>query len=65
MATKLLYRIPDVMAETGLGRSTIYELIADGRLESVKVGRSRLVPGDALEAFVAGLRQEGAHDDAA
>lgn len=61
---KLLYRIPEAVEATGIGRTTLYELIADGRLESVKVGRSRLIPADALERFVDELRQEAAGDAA-
>jgi len=41
----------------GLGRSTVYELIAAGALETVSIGRLRRVPLDALRAFVAGLRR--------
>jgi len=41
----------------GLGRSTVYELIAAGELETVSIGRSRRVPLDALRAFVAALRR--------
>jgi len=41
----------------GLGRSTVYELIAAGELETVSIGRCRRVPLDALRAFVAWLRR--------
>lgn len=58
MATKMLYRVPEVVEATGIGRSTLYELMAAGTLESVKVGKSRLIPHDALEAFVARLRAD-------
>jgi excisionase family DNA binding protein len=33
-----------------LGRSTVYELIAAGELETVSIGRSGRVPLDALRA---------------
>lgn len=61
---KLLHTVPEVCEATGLGRSLVYELITAGRIESVTVGRRRLVPADALESFVAGLRQEVANDAA-
>jgi excisionase family DNA binding protein len=35
--------IPDVQQITGLGRTTIYKLIGDGTLESITVGKRRLV----------------------
>jgi excisionase family DNA binding protein len=39
-----------------LGRSTVYELIADGRLEVVHIGRSTRVPTDAIARLIANLR---------
>jgi excisionase family DNA binding protein len=38
---------------TGLGRTRIYELLADGSLESVRLGRRRLVTRRSIEALVA------------
>ena len=40
----------------GIGRSHLYELIAKGEIESVRIGASRRIPLDALERFVLGLR---------
>ena len=37
----------------GLSRSTVYELIEEGAIESIKVGRARLIPVDSLRAFLA------------
>lgn len=39
-----------------LGRTTIFELMATGQLESVKIGRSRRIPHDALVAYVTRIR---------
>jgi excisionase family DNA binding protein len=39
-----------------LGRSTIYELISDGRLEVVHIGRSARIPADAITMLVDRLR---------
>lgn len=66
MATrKMLYRVPEAVEALGIPRSRLYDLMADGRIESVKVGKSRLIPHEALEAFVAELRREasGEHVD--
>jgi excisionase family DNA binding protein len=38
-----------------LGRSTVYQLIADGRLDVVHIGRSTRVPVDAITKFVSEL----------
>lgn len=39
-----------------LGRTKIFELMAAGELESVLIGRSRRIPADAVESYVARLR---------
>jgi excisionase family DNA binding protein len=49
----ILLRIdPDVTRLTRLGRSTIYQEIAAGRLRAVKIGRSVRVRRDDLEAWL-------------
>ena len=45
-------RIPDAVRLTGLSRSRIYLLIAQGEIESVKIGRSRLVRIDSLKRYL-------------
>ena len=47
----------------GIGRSTVYELIAGGRLEIVHIGRSARVPLAALIEFVDGLRGQSGRRD--
>jgi len=56
LMTKLLYDVQEAVAITSIGRSRIYELMASGELESVKCGKRRLIPAEALELFVQGLR---------
>ena len=55
MVDAKLLTLPEVQAETHLSRSTLYKLVQAGELLSVKVGRSRRVPADALRAYVARL----------
>ena len=55
---KLLYTVPEVVEMTTLSRSVIYELIRTGRLASVQQGRRRLIPADALLAYVRLLSDE-------
>lgn len=44
---------PDLAAASlGLGRTTTYRLIKEGRLRSIKVGRRRLVPADEIARFL-------------
>jgi excisionase family DNA binding protein len=47
----------------GLGRSKLYELLTAGEIQSVKVGKRRLVPMASLRAWLARL-QAGATLDA-
>jgi excisionase family DNA binding protein len=58
--TPYLHNIEAVQHRLGLGRSTIFELIAAGRLRSVKVGRRRLISESAIADFVASLEEAGA-----
>ena len=45
-------RIPDACRFTGLGRSTLYLLIARGEIEVVKVGTATLVLSESLRALI-------------
>ena len=58
MDEKLLLSVREVVERTGLSRSTVYSLMAGGQLRYVKVGSRRLVPVDALRAFVCSLAGE-------
>jgi len=51
-----LLKVTDAAALLSVGRTTVYELIAAGELETVHIGRSVRVPVDALERFLAHLR---------
>ena len=53
-------RIKEACRLTGIGRSKLYELIADGRLEIVKVGAITLVPMDSLLQLIDRGREEQA-----
>lgn len=50
----LSYRPEQVSAITGLSRTKIFELIADGTLESKRVGKARLVLARSVERFIEG-----------
>lgn len=49
-----LYDIDAAAAALCLGRSLLYGEIAAGRLRSIKVGRRRLIPADAIAEFIQG-----------
>lgn len=53
----MLLLTPERAAERlDVGRTTIYDLMKSGELESVSIGRSRRIPADALIAYVERLR---------
>jgi excisionase family DNA binding protein len=53
-----LHSIERAQERLGVGRSKIFELIAAGELRSVRVGRRRLVPEQAIRDFVARLDEQ-------
>ena len=57
-AARELYRVVEVMALLSLSRSVLYEELRSGRLRSVHVGRTRLIPAKAITEYVALLERE-------
>ncbi|WP_329176066.1 helix-turn-helix domain-containing protein [Streptomyces sp. NBC_01477] len=55
---RILYRPEEAATALSLGRSTIYELMADGALRFVKCGRSRRIHHSELERFAASLTNQ-------
>jgi excisionase family DNA binding protein len=51
---KISYRIDEAVKASGLGRSFLYERIAEGALRSVKVGGRRLIMRRDLLEFIDG-----------
>ena len=60
MAGKELYRITEAMEILSLKRSVMFEQLRAGRLRSVTVGRTRLVPATAIAEYVDLLEREAA-----
>lgn len=50
----ILVSIPDAAKALGVGRSKTYELIQAGKLETVTIGRRRLVRTDSIRALALG-----------
>ena len=46
--------VMEAVKASGLGKTTLYEAMADGRLETRKVGRKRLVLTRSLRRFIEG-----------
>ncbi len=51
---KLAFSIKEACAASSLGRTTIYNHIAAGRLRAVRIGGRTIIPADALHALIRG-----------
>lgn len=59
----LLYTVEQGAELLQISRAHLYDYIADGRIRTVKLGRSRRIPPSALDEFVAELLAEQAESD--
>ena len=50
--TRLLYDKPDAAAQLSVSERVLERLIKDGEIETVTIGRRRLVPADAPKSRV-------------
>lgn len=57
---RLLLTPVEAARTLGIGRTKVYELMAAGVLDSVKIGAARRVPTQALTEFVARLNADRA-----
>lgn len=48
----LAYSINDACRVTSIGRTRLYELIAEGKLSTVSVGRRRLVKAESVRKLL-------------
>ena len=55
---RVMLTIPEAARRLSIGRSTIYELLDRGAIESVHIGRLRRIPVDCLTDFVDACRRE-------
>lgn len=61
-STRLLLTVIEAARRLSIGRTTLYELINDGEIETLHVGRSCRIPVDSLDALVA-RRRKGANTE--
>jgi excisionase family DNA binding protein len=55
----VLLTVEEAADRLRIGRTTMYALVSSGAVESVKVGRLRRVPVEAVDAYVTVLRTTG------
>jgi len=53
----LLLKPEDAARLLGISRSTVFDLIAHGKIESLKIGRSRRILQSEIEKFIGDLIQ--------
>ncbi len=58
MPATMLLTVEETASELRIARRRVFELIRDGRLPSVKIGRSRRVRSADLAAYVAKLEPD-------
>jgi excisionase family DNA binding protein len=49
-----LITVAETMRRLSLGRTKVYQMLAEERLQSIKIGRARRVLVESLEAIVRG-----------
>ncbi len=55
MIDAIAHTIADAVKVSGIGRTTLYELIGAGKIEARKAGNRTLIPADLLRAYIASL----------
>jgi excisionase family DNA binding protein len=56
--SRRLYSVPEAARLLGVGRTYMFRLVATGQVESVKIGKLRKIPRDALHDYIDRLRSE-------
>ena len=54
---RVVLTVEEAAERLGVGRSLVYALVRSGDIESIAIGRLRRIPCDALDDFVARLRE--------
>jgi excisionase family DNA binding protein len=59
--SQLLYSVEEAAGLLGIGRTFMFHLLATGEVDSLKIGRRRRIPHDAIDGYIERLRaQQGA-----
>ena len=57
MDTKALWSVKEAASSLNVGVTTMRDLLTRGMVSSVKIGNKRLVPPEAIAAYVSALRE--------
>jgi excisionase family DNA binding protein len=50
----IAYSIADACRVSSIGKTRLYQLISEGKLEARKIGKRTLIPADSLRRLIAG-----------
>ncbi len=64
VSTRLVLTIDEAADRLGIGHTLMAALVRSGDVESVRIGRLRRIPADALVAYVRSLRRQNPHEAA-
>jgi excisionase family DNA binding protein len=56
---KLTYTIKEAAAALGVGRTTLWRAVSDGKLPAVKFGSRTLIPADGLRQWISAMPRSG------
>jgi excisionase family DNA binding protein len=63
-SARLVLTIDEAADRLGIGRTLMAALVRSGEVESVRIGRLRRIPSDALVEYVRALRRRNWHEAA-
>jgi excisionase family DNA binding protein len=56
----LLFSVEEAAQLLGIGRTFMFQLVATGEISSLKIGKRRKIPREALDQYIERLRSEQA-----
>lgn len=62
---RVLLTVEEAGEQLGIGRTLLYKLIANGEIESIRIGRLRRVPTAAIQDYASRIVNENRTDNAA
>lgn len=48
---RLTYSVADAVEALSVGKTTLYKLIAEGRIKTIKIGSRTLIPADIVHSL--------------
>ena len=60
VSRRLLFSVEEAAELLGIGRTFMFQLVATGEIDSLKIGKKRKIPRDAIDGYIRRLRSEHA-----